>query len=126
MVKTLGIIAIVLGFMGTAHASDSLAAKKEVIGVGVNIDIKDGKIMIMALIPNAPAERSKLLAAGDEITGVQSTPQSQLILVTGNKPDDVANLIRGTEGVPCGLQIKRGSSTFMVSIVRAKFEVEEP
>lgn len=110
-----------------AAQAETIQAVQTVVGIGVSVDTTaDGHLMIQALIPGAPAEKSGLVMVGDEIMGVQATPADAFVRVQGSKIEDVTGLIRGSEGVAVGLELQRPgvAGEITVSIVRAKFEVD--
>lgn len=84
-------------------------------GVGIIISRREGKVTVIAPIAGTPAA-AKGLRAGDAITAVEGRPTEQLSL------DDVVDEVRGPEGTPVRLTIKRPGMTdeFEVEITRAR------
>jgi carboxyl-terminal processing protease len=126
MIRILKAAALSLALVGFTCAPAS-AKMVEVVGIGVNVDLKDGHLIIDSLIKDAPAERSGQLRAGDEILAVKTLPTSPFVMVNGKTMEEVGALIRGAEGVPVGLKIKsvNNGSEMEVTIVRAKFMVDD-
>lgn len=126
MKRMLKVAALSLALVGFASAPAS-AKMVEVIGIGVNVDVKDGHLMIESLVKDAPAERSGQLRAGDEIMAVKTLPTSPFVSVVGKSIEEAGALIRGAEGVPVGLKIKsvNNGSEMEATIVRAKFMVDD-
>lgn len=125
MKRTLSLVSLFVGLI--AFSAPASAKMIEVIGIGVNVDITtDGKVMIVSLIKDAPAERGGLVKANDQITAIQNTPGSGFVAVAGKKIEDVGALIRGPEGVVVGLKLVRaGSPELTVNVVRGKFMVDD-
>jgi carboxyl-terminal processing protease len=87
-------------------------------GIGVQIGVRDGKLLIIAPLEDTPGERAGLLAEDEilEING-QSTK--------GMMVDAAAERIRGPEGTEVRLLIKRGNNApKLYTIVRAKIELK--
>lgn len=84
-------------------------------GVGIIISRRDGKVTVIAPIAGTPAA-GKGLRAGDVITAVEGQPTEDLSL------DDVVDEVRGPEGTPVRLTIKRPgiAQEFEVEITRAR------
>jgi|GEM_PF-3724888 len=125
MKRTLSLVSLLVGLI--AFSAPASAKMIEVIGIGVNVDITtDGKVMIVSLIKDAPAERGGLVNANDQIIAVQNVPGSGFVAVAGKKIEDVGALIRGPEGVVVGLKLVRaGSPELTVNVVRGKFMVDD-
>ena len=126
MIRSLSLASLFLAFVSFSSAP-AQAKMVEVTGIGVNVDLTDGHLIIQGLIKDAPAEKSGLLMAKDEITAVKTTPTSDFVSVVGKTMDDAGALIRGAEGVPVSLHVKRAgvSDELTVTIVRAKFMVDD-
>lgn len=84
------------------------------VGIGVQIDLKDGRPVVVAPLPNSPAERAGL-KPGDVILKVDGTDTAQLDL------SKLSSQIRGPAGSKVELLILRPSTnqTFSVTITRA-------
>lgn len=73
----------------------------EITGVGIQIDQKDGKLLVVAPLPDTPAQQAGLQPQ-DEIQKIDGTDTSTMSL------DDAVAKIRGTEGSKVTLTIMRG------------------
>jgi|GEM_PF-4198576 len=127
MTKIIGFISALafVGFAGSVQAQVNTMAKTKVIGIGVSIQTENGTHSIQALVPGAPAEKSGLIAVGDQILAVQSLPNLPWTLVTGKTIEELAPLIRGDLGTQVGLRLNRGNTTFDVMLTRAEFEFDD-
>lgn len=98
-----------------AAAEQSLSGS--FVGVGVQVDGSSGALTIEEVIPSTPAEEAGL-ARGDVILAVDGR-------ATAGRPDEeVVGEIRGPEGEPVVLTIRRaGRADFDVRIVRRKFDL---
>ena len=88
------------------------------VGIGVQLDEDETKgPVIRSVIPGTPAEESGL-RRGDVITQVDGTTTD------GEEIDEVVSRVRGPEGEPVTLTIKRGEAVpFDVTITRKKFDL---
>lgn len=84
-------------------------------GVGIIISLRNAKVTVIAPMPGTPAAR-KGLRAGDIIEAVEGDATEKLAL------DEVVDLVRGPEGTPVHLSIRRPgiSESFEVEIIRAR------
>lgn len=98
------------------HQQDAFAGR--LVGIGIEVSMRDGRITIVAPMPQSPAQRAGL-QPGDVIVGVDGTDVSKKDLA------EVADLIRGAEGTPVTLTILRMSEsrTFDVTVTRAEITV---
>ncbi|MDR7599241.1 MAG: S41 family peptidase, partial [Armatimonadota bacterium] len=85
-------------------------------GVGIFIEKKDSRLLVVAPIPDTPAAKAGL-RAGDHITHVDGVPTRDMPI------EEAVARIRGPEGTTVRLRIQRGDRTFEVSITRARIEV---
>ena len=69
-------------------------------GIGIQIDVRDGWITIVAPLPGTPAERAGI-QPGDRIVAIDGKSTE------GSSPDDARGLLRGPNGSPVNLQIER-------------------
>jgi carboxyl-terminal processing protease len=85
-------------------------------GIGIQIDVRDGWITIVAPLPGTPAERAGI-QPGDRIVAIngQSTE--------GSSPDDARGLLRGPKGSPVTLTIERPGVTARMSFTVARGEI---
>jgi len=91
------------------QSKDDLQGKFE--GIGAQLGLKDGRIIIIAPLKNSPAEKAGVLA-GDFINKVDGTSTRSWIL-----PQAVSK-IRGTKGTPVVLTLERQGKELDKKIVR--------
>ena len=99
-------------------AEETNSIKGSLKGIGIQIGVKDGKLMVIAPIEDTPAERAGILADDEilEING-QSTK--------GITVDKAADQIRGPEGTVVRLLIKRkDTAPKLYTITRAQIEIK--
>lgn len=102
--------------------SDSSAFEDEIngkfSGIGAELGLKDNRIVIIAPLPESPAEKAGL-KPGDRIESVDQTTTDGLIL------EDVVKMIRGPEGTSVALTIIRGQSEpQVVTITRQQITIK--
>lgn len=100
----------------SASFQQSLSGEFE--GIGAHLLEKDGKIMIISLIKDSPAENAGLKAK-DIITKVNDQD------IEGLPAESVAALIRGRQGTQVQLTIRRPneSSTRLINITRDQIQI---
>ncbi len=88
-------------------------------GVGIEIGIKDGRLTVIAPLPDTPAFRAGL-RSGDKIFGIDGKDTSGMSL------DEVVHLIRGPRGTPVVLTIwhKGETKTKEVEIIRDVIDIK--
>lgn len=88
-------------------------------GIGAEIGIKKGNLVIIAPLPDSPAEKAGLLPS-DRIIGIDDVD------TTGMAVDDAVSRIRGDKGTKVKLHILRGkeSEPRVVEIVRDTIAVQ--
>lgn len=69
-------------------------------GLGIQIDVRDGVIMVVAPLPETPAERAGV-EAGDQIIAVDGKSTRDL------NQDDAIKTLRGAPGTPVTLEVRR-------------------
>jgi carboxyl-terminal processing protease len=69
-------------------------------GLGIEIDVRDGEITVVAPIPGGPAEEAGILT-GDRIVEVGGTPTRSL------SPDSMLTMLRGKPGTSATITIER-------------------
>ncbi len=85
-------------------------------GIGLNLDIKNGKTFVVQVIDGSPAQRAGV-RIGDEITHIEELPTGALEL------EEMQNLLMGESGSTIHLSIKTAlDQTSDVVITRAKLE----
>ncbi len=84
-------------------------------GVGIIISRRDGQVTVIAPMAGTPAA-AKGLRAGDVIAGINGENSTEITV------DDVVEKVRGPEGTPVRLTIRRPgmAETFEVEIIRAR------
>lgn len=81
-------------------------------GIGATVEMREGRLVIVAPIKGTPAERAGLLP-NDIILQVDDTPIRNMDIT------EAISLIRGPKGTPVTLTIQRGNQApFQVTIVR--------
>jgi len=99
-------------------AEETSSIKGSLKGIGIQIGVKDGKLMVIAPIEDTPAERAGLLA-DDEILEIDG------VSTKGITVDKAADKIRGKEGTQVSLLIKRkDTEPKKYVITRAEIEVK--
>lgn len=87
-------------------------------GIGAELGQKDGRTVVIAPLPDTPAERSGI-QAGDVIVRVDDTATD------GQTLDEVVRRIRGAEGTTVKLEIIRADNpAIILNITRAKIQVK--
>ena len=85
-------------------------------GVGMEIGIKDGRLVVVSPIKGSPAEAAGV-KAGDAIARIDETDAA------GLSTDQAVQLIRGKSGTKVRLGLARDGKPFSVTIVRAKIDL---
>ena len=99
-------------------AEETNSIKGSLKGIGIQIGVKDGKLMVIAPIEDTPAERAGLLA-DDEILEIDGKSTKGITV------DKAADQIRGKEGTQVTLLIKRkDSEPKSYTITRAEIELK--
>ncbi len=98
---------------------ETSSIKGSLKGIGIQIGVKDGKLMVIAPIEDTPAEKAGLLA-DDEIISIDGKSTKGITV------DKAADQIRGEEGTKVTLQIKRKGVEAPISytITRAEIEIK--
>lgn len=90
----------------------------EFVGIGVEIDTRDGLFRLADVIPGTPAEDGGL-RRGDLIVAADAVP------LEGLSEEEAFSRVRGPEGDPVILTIRRlGTNDFDVRLVRRSFDLE--
>lgn len=99
-------------------ADETSSIKGSLKGIGIQIGIKDGKLMVIAPIEDTPAERAGL-QADDEILEIDG------VSTKGITVDKAADKIRGKEGTQVTLLVKRKDvAPKTYTITRAEIEIK--
>lgn len=97
---------------------ENSSIKGSLKGIGVQIGVRDGKLLIIAPIEDTPGEKAGLLAE-DEILEIDGKSTK------GISVDKAADQIRGEEGTTVTLLIKRkGQPNKLYKITRAEIEIK--
>jgi len=96
---------------------------EEVVGIGVNLETKDGNIVVSEVVPGSTADRMHVLKPGDRILQVNEDGQGD-VQVTDLPLEKVAKMICGKPGTPLLLTVwKPDGGTTRVSVVREKLNL---
>lgn len=99
-------------------ADETSSIKGSLKGIGIQIGVKDGKLMVIAPIEDTPAEKAGLLA-DDEILEIDG------VSTKGITVDKAADKIRGKEGTQVSLLVKRkDNQPKTYTITRAEIEIK--
>ena len=99
-------------------ADETSSIKGSLKGIGIQIGVKDGKLMVIAPIEDTPAEKAGL-QADDEILEIDGAS------IKGITVDKAADKIRGKEGTQVTLLVKRKDMAPKVyTITRAEIEIK--
>ena len=98
---------------------ETSSIKGSLKGIGIQIGVKDGKLMVIAPIEDTPAEKAGLLA-DDEIISIDGKSTKGITV------DKAADQIRGEEGTKVTLQIRRKGvdEPITYTITRAEIEIK--
>lgn len=101
-----------------AFADETGSIKGSLKGIGIQIGVKDGKLMVIAPIEDTPAEKAGLLA-DDEILAIDGKSTKGITV------DKAADQIRGEDGTQVTLLIKRKDmEPKSYTITRAEIEIK--
>ena len=99
-------------------ADETQSISGTLFGIGVQIGVKDDKLMVIAPIENTPADKAGL-KANDLITEINKKSTK------GMSVKEAADLIRGEKGTTVTLLIKReGTAEKLYTITRDKIDVK--
>lgn len=99
-------------------ADETGSIKGSLKGIGIQIGVKDGKLMVIAPIEDTPAEKAGL-QADDEILSIDGKSTKGITV------DKAADLIRGEEGTQVTLVVKRKDlEPKTYTITRAEIEIK--
>lgn len=94
---------------------------QQLVGIGVQIQIEGGRVLVAAPLPGSPSEKGGI-APGDEILAIGGTPLADV--AEEERLQKAVNSIRGKAGEPVELRIRRGDDTRTFTIVRAALQLE--
>lgn len=98
-------------------AEETSSIKGSLKGIGVQIAVKDGKLMVIAPIEDSPAEQAGLMA-DDEILEINGESTKGITI------DKAADKIRGEEGTMVTIVIKRKDEIKKYAIARKEIELK--
>ena len=104
-------------YMNSEEYVDFVESNNNFYGIGAQIGVRDEKVVIIAPIAGSPAERAGI-RAGDVILRVDDYD------VTDANSEEVVSRVRGEEGVPVKLTVKRGQQTLQFDVVREEIQSE--
>jgi carboxyl-terminal processing protease len=95
----------------------TMSIDSRLYGVGVQISMRDNKLVVMATIDGTPAEKAWLMPK-DQITHINGMETAGLSV------EDAADRIRGEKGTYVTLSIKRNEKEFSKRIQRAEIKLK--
>ena len=95
----------------------TLKIDSHLFGVGIQIAKKNGKIVVVAPMPDTPASKAGVRSK-DEIVTIDKTSTAGMSL------EDAADHIRGEEGTTVSLTLKRASQRITLSMQRAEIKIQ--
>jgi carboxyl-terminal processing protease len=98
-------------------AEEGESIKGTLKGIGIQIGVRDGKLLIIAPIEDTPAQKAGL-EANDEILEINGKSTK------GMSVKDAADNIRGEEGTVVKLLVKRSSKEKLYSVERATIQLK--
>ncbi len=98
-------------------SEQTMSIDSKLYGVGIQISMRDHKLVVMSTIDDTPAEAAGLLPK-DEITRIDGHSTA------GMNVEDAADRIRGEKGTFVTLTIKRGSQELLKRIERAEIKIK--
>ena len=90
----------------------------KVTGIGAQVEYRDNALLVVAPLPQSPAQRAGLLA-GDQIVAADGVSLAGMSFV------EAVGKVRGAEGTVVKLTIKREGAQFDVAVTRAVINVPE-
>lgn len=126
MKNTISICLLIVTLFFSQAYAQQLTASETIAGIGATLQkVTDGRVEVVGLIPNAPAERAGL-AIGDALIQVQSLPGSAAVDIRSLPLADIVAMIRGPAGIPVVVSyIRENSELTVLSILREEFEVSD-
>ncbi len=100
-----------------AMSDQNMSIDSKLFGVGIQISIRNGQLLVVSTLDGTPAEAAGLLPK-DLIIGINGH------VTTGMSVEDAADHIRGVKGTFVTLKIKRGDKSFEKKIVRAEIKLK--
>lgn len=99
-------------------------------GIGARLQTENDYTKVAEVITGGPAEKSKLINAGDRIIGVAQGIEGEIVDVIGWRIDEVVKLIKGPKGTTVRLQILPAETGItgpskVITLVRDKIKLED-
>lgn len=88
-----------------------------VTGIGVTLDLEDGGLELMSIMPGGPAARDGRLRIGDRIEAVAQA-QGPFEDSSGMALERILEKIRGRKGSIVRLRVRRAGKSFVVALAR--------
>lgn len=95
----------------------STSLNEEIVGIGAELKQHDNGAQVVRPLQGSPAERSGL-QKGDIITSVNGTS------LAGKDLTSMADMIKGPAGTRLLLNVQRGNSQTMITVIRARIELK--
>lgn len=99
-------------YSSAREAWDNRAQRDGFGGIGVTIRMTDGRLKVLSVFPETPAERGGLIA-DDIITHVDGRP------ITGDDETRAVEMLRGPAGSPVVVTVDRAGDIFDTTLTRA-------
>lgn len=99
------------------YADETRSIQAELMGIGVQIGNRDGKLVVISPIEDTPAFKAGLMA-DDEILKIDAVDAK------GMDVKDAADLIRGKRGTEVKLLVRRKEKNTWYSITRDKIDIK--
>lgn len=104
-------------YMNSDEYNEFIESNNNFYGIGAQIGVRDGNVVIVAPIEGSPAYKAGI-KAGDIILKVDDYE------VTDANSEAVVSRVRGEEGVPVNITVKRGEETLEFQVVREEIQSE--
>lgn len=98
-------------------SEQNISIDSKLYGVGIQIFMKDKKIVVAAPLEGTPASKAGIKPK-DEITHINGKTTA------GMSTEDAADLIRGEEGTFVNLTVQRGAKSLSFSLPRAEIKIK--
>ena len=104
-------------YMNANEYTDFIESNNNFYGIGAQIGVRDGNVVIVAPIEGSPADKAGI-KAGDIIIKVDDYE------VEDTNSEEVVSRVRGEEGVAVKLTVKRGEEELEFEVVREEIQSE--
>lgn len=99
------------------YSEQTTNINSKIIGIGVNITSISGKMVVVSSIDGTPAQKAGL-QGGDILLKVDGKD------VHGKNIAEVAQMIRGEEGLPVTLELMRNGKKFTKTLIREQIKIK--